>query len=231
MPGLAGTTSTGPLKAGAVGGLLAVGLGAASFGFAVFVYAVPYRKAVRDLKMARGELLAAKAEAAGRDRELTLLRGDLSNAQQAAGDAVANVRSQTNIMRLAMQEQAKTAPPGAIDVRLDARSLQLTMAPDYVFAGGGVQLSEAGAAALKALGRSIGKSASRVIITAPMGKSRVPPELAKDFSSTEGLSAERVRVVVKSLGQAGVAANLLWGVSTGGPTGEAVVGIEVTPSN
>ena len=225
--------SSGPSRSGALGGLLAVGLGAASFGFAVFVYAVPYRKAVRDFKVARGELLAAKAEAAGRERELTLLRTDLSNAQQAAGDAVANVRSQTNIMRLAMQEQAKSAPPGAVDVRLDPRSLQLTLAPDYVFSSGGAALSESGAAALKALGRSIGKSASRVIVTAPMGKARVPVELKNDFPSIEALSAERVRVVVKALSHAGVPGNLLWGVSTSGPSGEkdGSVGVEITPSN
>ncbi|MDX2021427.1 MAG: hypothetical protein SF187_14390 [Deltaproteobacteria bacterium] len=233
LSGPASDTSSGPLKAGALGGLLAVALGAASFGFAVFVYVVPYRKAVRDLKMARGELLAAKAEAAGHERELILLRGDLSNAQQAAGDAVANVRSQTNIMRLAMQEQAKSAPAGAIDLRLEARGLQLTFASEYLFAGGGAQLSEGGVAALKTLGRSIGRSASRVIVTAPLGKTRVPPELAKDFPSSDALSAERVRVVVKALDQAGVGTNLLWGVSTGGPAGDkdATVGIEITPSN
>jgi hypothetical protein len=216
-----------------MGLLVAVALGAAGLGFAVFAYAVPYRKAARDLKMARGELLAARAEASGRERELTLLRGDLSNAQQAAGDAVANVRSQTNMLRLALQEQSKSAPTGSVELVLEARGLQVRLADDYLFESGGAALSETGMTVLKSLGKSIGKNASRVIITAPMGKSKVPPELAASFPTVEELGAERVRVVQKALSQTPVPTEVLWGVSTGGPHGEkdASVDLEITPIN
>lgn len=216
-----------------IGLLVAVALGAAGLGFAVFAYAGPYRKAARDLKMARGELMAARAEASSRERELTLLRGDLSNAQQAAGDAVANVRSQTNMLRLALQEQAKGAPAGSVDLRLEARGLQLRLSDAYLFVAGGAQLSEEGLAALRSLGKSIGKNATRVIITAPMGKTKVPVELAPTFPTPEALSAERVRVVQKALAQTPVPTSILWGVSTGGPTGDkdASVDLEITPLN
>ena len=225
-------SSAGTGKAG-VGMLVAVALGAAGLGFAVFAYVVPYRKAARDLKMARGELMGAKAEAAGRERELSSLRGELSHAQQAAGDVVANVRSQTHVLRLALQEQSKSAPPGSVELQLEPRGLQVRLADSYLFADSGAQLSDTGVAALRALGRSIGNGASRVIITAPMGKATVPAELAAKFASSQALSAERVRAVHKILAQSVVAVGVLWGVSTGGPAGDrdAVVDLEITPSN
>lgn len=227
------STQTNSAPGPTMGLVVAVALGAAGLGFAVFAYAVPYRKAARDLKMARGELLAARAEASGRERELTLLRGDLSHAQQAAGDAVANVRSQTNMLRLALQEQSKSAPSGSVELVLEARGLQIRLSDAYLFQGGGAQLSETGTLVLKSLGKSIGKNASRVIITAPMGKAKVPPELVASFPSAEALGAERVRVVQKTLSQTAVPTDVLWGVSTGGPLGEkdASVDLEITPIN
>ncbi len=213
------------------GQLIAVALAAAGLGFSVFLYVIPYRKALRDLKMARGDLMQEKAEAAGRERELAQLRSDLSDAQRAAGEALVHVRSETAVLRLQLQEQTKTAPPGAVDVQVDARGVMVKLAPPFLFEGGGAALSATGAASLRAMGRAIGKGARRVIVTAPLGHTKVPAEFANSFPKAVEFTAERVKVVVQALSQAGVPVSVVWGVSTGGPNGDkdASIDIEIDP--
>lgn len=213
------------------GQLIAVALAAAGLGFSVFLYAVPYRKALRDLKMARGDLMQEKADAAGRERELAQLRSDLSDAQRAAGDALVRVRSETAVLRLQLQEQTKAVPPGAVDVQVDARGVMVKIAPSFLFEGGGATLSASGAASMRAMGRAIGKGARRVIVTAPLGRMKVPAEFVKSFPKPEDFTAERVKAVVQALSQSGVPAAVVWGVSTGGPDGgkDASIDIEIDP--
>lgn len=232
-PAAAPASSADPGKPGLLAWLplVAVALGAAGLGFAAFAYAVPYRKAQRDLKMARGDLLQARADVAGLERELGQLRVDLAEAQRAAGEALVRVRSETAVLRLQLQEQVKSAPTGSVDVQVDGRGVTVKVAADYAFADGGAALSSDGTALFRAMGRAIGKAANRVTVTAPLGRARLSPEVAKAFAKAEDLVAERVRVVVHALAQAGVPTNVVWGVSTGGPDGgkDASVGIEIAP--
>lgn len=225
------SSSVAARKVSPWGPLVAVALGAAGLGFAMFVYTVPYRRAARDLKMARGDLMQAQAAVAGLEREMTQLKGDLVKAQQAAGEALVRVRSETAVLRLQLQEQVKAAPEGAVDVQVDSRGVMVKLAADFVFEGGGAALSKEGGSALKAMGRAIGKAASRVVVTAPLGRTRLPAEVAQAFAKPEALVAERVRAVVQALSQAGVPSAVIWGVSTGGPDGgkEPSVALEIAP--
>ncbi|MCG5054735.1 MAG: hypothetical protein KA712_17370 [Myxococcales bacterium] len=215
--------------------LIAVALGAAGLGFAMFVYAVPHRKAVRELKVARGVLMQARADAAGREREIVQLRHDLGVAQQAAGDALSRVRSETTVLRSQLQEQMSSAPAGAVNVEVEARGVSVQLADDFLFVAGGDKLSAEGLSSLRVMGHAIGRGAARVLVTAPMGRAGVPDELSDTYTRVEELAAARVKAVVKALEQAGVPEGVVWGVSVGGPqrasngTKDALVNIEISP--
>lgn len=201
-----------------IGTVFALAFGCLGVGFGGVTYLVSYGGAIKELKRKRGELLGAQAEAKGRQLELEQLQKDLE-AQGTSGEEIARDRSELAVISAKVQERTRALGHGTVNVKLGGRGLHVTFSEDAVFDGRGPVLARDSEGLLRSVADAIGKSAGRVLVTAPMGDGDLAAWVTANFPTPEDLSSARVRNVVRVLQKAGVPAGVVWGVSTGGPVG------------
>jgi hypothetical protein len=216
-----------------LGSLVALAAGAAGVGFAAYVLLVPLNKVGRDLKRSQGELMAARADAAGRDKELQQARAALDELEEKSGEAIGRSRSQLASLSAEVESAlAKATLPSPGGVEIAGRRLLVRLDGDGLFDGAGDKLSGDGATLLRDLAKAIAE-AGRVTVTAPMGAGRVPPTLLGTYPKPADLGAARVTAVTTALGKSGPDEQHVWGVTAGGPEGArsepAAIVLEIEP--
>lgn len=192
--------------------LLALALAAMAIGFAGFTYAVPYARAVRELKRKSGELLAERADAAAKRSELTAIKRDL--AAQSGGDVSAEGTWRTDLKVTAATVQQRLAGVGA-KVGIEGRTLRVTFPEDALFDGRGPWFSKQGQSAIDSISQVLAQQAGRILVAAPMGGAKPPRWVADKYPNPGDLAAERVRTTIRALAKANPAQGALWGVTIG----------------
>jgi hypothetical protein len=178
---------------------------AAGLGFGAYVYVVPYSKMERAVggnqSAIADERRAAEAAVAERDR----LKADVEKYKVAAADkATSDAKHKTTIDAL-----AGTLRPGleALGGTLtpDTNALGVSFPSNKLIDANGIDVSDAGMAAIKIIGETAKKEGAKIRIRARSSAAAPPKELRSLFRTAGEMNAVRAARVMSSLEHAGVA--------------------------
>jgi hypothetical protein len=180
-------------------------LAAAGLGFAGYVYIVPYSKMERAVgnnqSAVADERRAAEAAVAERDK----LKADIEKYKAAAADkASADAKQKTTVDAL-----SATLKPGleALGATLaqDGDALGIAFPSAKMIDANGIDVSDAGSAAIKIIAETTKKEGAKIRIRARSSSAAPPKELRSLFHTAGEMNAVRAARVMSSLEKAGVA--------------------------
>jgi flagellar motor protein MotB len=202
--------------------VVGLGLGAAGIGFAGYVYFVPYRHMLIDLKRRSGELRALRTTAEASQKELDRVKVDFAEVQGARNQrltAEGRVRTDLKLMKTELEQRLGGA---GVTVTLEPHKLVAALPEDAVFDARGPVLTRQGQDAIRAVAEVIGDKAARLLVAAPMGGVPLARWVRAQFPTPGDLSAARVGNVLKALARDGAQAqNILAVVGTVAPAADA----------
>ncbi len=206
-------------------------LAAGGVGFAIYVYTVPYRQILTELKRRSGEVRQVKTADSGHRKEIDRLRQDLFDAKGSSQGMGEEGRHRSAMKFLKAQLQDRLKNSGAV-VQAEGKVLRLRFGEDAMFDARGAALSKAGQAALQAMSEVVAVTAARVLVSAPMAGAGVPKWARAEFASPGDLSMARVRNAVRHLTRVGMKPESVVGVIVGGasvPSQSPTLDIDIEP--
>jgi flagellar motor protein MotB len=212
--------------------IAALALAAGGVGFAIYVYTVPYRQLLTELKRRSGEVRQVKTADAGHKKEIDRLRQDLVDAKGQSSQSLGEEgrhRSAMKFLKAQLQDRLKDS--GAV-VQAEGKLLRLRFGEDAMFDARGAVLGKAGQAVLLAMSEVVAAAAVRVLVSAPMAGAGVPKWARAEFASPGDLSMARVRNVVRHLTRVGMKPESVVGVIVGAaavPSQDPTLDIEIEP--
>jgi len=180
-------------------------LAAAGVGFAGYVYIVPYSKMERaagsNQSAIADERRATEAAIAERDK----LKADVEKYRSAAADkASGEAKAKTTIDALATTLKPGLEALGAT-VATDGDSVGVSFPSAKVIDANGIDVSDAGMAAMKIIGETAKRDSAKIRIRARSSSAAPPKELRSLFKTAGEMNAVRAARVMSSLEHAGVA--------------------------
>jgi hypothetical protein len=180
-------------------------LAAAGLGFAGYVYLVPYSKMERAVgsnqSVVADERRAAEVAIAERDK----LKADLAKFNAAAADkAAADAKHKTTIDTLAIALKPGLEALGAT-VTAEPGTLGVSFPGNKMIDANGIDVSDAGMAAIKILAEATKKDSAKIRIRARSSAAAPPKELRSLFRTAGEMNAVRAARVMSSFEHAGVA--------------------------
>jgi hypothetical protein len=179
---------------------------ATGLGFAGYVYVIPYQKMEHAVGIRQTELTSARAAADEATAERDKLKAELSKYVGADKDkAATDSKRKTTADALATGLRPGLEELGAT-VTVDGAVLQISFLASKVIDANGIDVSEAGQAALKILAGAAKKEEAKVRITARTSAALPPKELRNLFHTAGEMRAVRAARVLTALEDAGLPA-------------------------
>ena len=177
---------------------------AAGLGFGAYVYVVPYSKMERAVGSNQSAIADERRAAESANAEREKLKADVEKYKAAAADKTATeAKAKTTLDALT------TLKPG-----LEALGASVTTSPESVgvsfpsaklIDANGIDVSDAGTAAIKIIGETAKKDNAKIRIRARSSAAAPPKELRSLFHTAGEMNAVRAARVMSSLEHAGVA--------------------------
>jgi hypothetical protein len=180
-------------------------LAAAGLGFAAYVYVVPYQKMERAVGSNQSaiadERRAAEAAIVERDK----LKADVTRLKAAVDEkSASDAKRKTTIDTLAIQLKPGLEALGGTVIG-DGGTLDVSFPANKMIDSNGIDVSDAGNAAIKILAEMTKKEGAKVRIRARSSAAAPPKELRSLFRTAGEMNAVRAARVMSSLEHAGVA--------------------------
>lgn len=184
-------------------------LGAAGVGFAGYVYLIPYHKAQSALASHTNQLGAERTAAQEALGERDKVKSDL--AKYVAEDkekAAADAKKKATLAEIGEKLKAPLEELGAT-VSAGETALSISFPSAKAIDPNGIDVSEAGLAALKVLAGGVKGQGARVRVKARASSAPPPRELKALFHSAGEMQAVRAARVMSALEEAGLAPELV----------------------
>jgi hypothetical protein len=179
---------------------------ATGLGFAGYVYAIPYQKMEHAVGTRQAELTSARSAADQAIAERDKLKAQVGKYAGADKDkAETDAKRKTTADALASGLRPGLEELGAT-VTVDGAVLLVNFLAPKVIDANGIDVSEAGQAALKILAGAAKKEAAKVRITARTSSAQPPKELRSLFHTAGEMRAVRAARVMTALEEAGLPA-------------------------
>jgi hypothetical protein len=179
---------------------------ATGLGFAGYVYLIPYQKMEHAVGTRQSELNSARSAADEATAERDKLKAQVSQYTGADKDkAAADAKRKTTADALASGLRPGLEELGAT-VTVDGAVLQVNFLAPKVIDANGIDVSEAGQAALKILAGAAKKEEAKVRIMARTSAAQPPKELRSLFHTAGEMRAVRAARVMTALEDAGLPA-------------------------
>jgi hypothetical protein len=177
---------------------------ATGLGFAGYVYLIPYQKMEHAVGSRQAELTSARNTAEEATAERDKLKAQLGKYMGADKDkAATDAKRRTTADALATGLRPGLEELGAT-VTVDGAVLQVSFLASKVIDANGIDVSEAGQAALKILAGAAKKEEAKVRIQARTSSAQPPKELRSLFHTAGEMRAVRAARVMSALEDAGL---------------------------
>ncbi len=196
-----------PRSGGGWKALLGFAVAFTGLGFAGYVYVIPYQKMHNAVASHQAEIVGAQNAAEAATAERDKLKGDLeryTSADKEKGAAESKRKATADALSLALKTGLEEL--GA-SVTADGAKLSVSFPVDKVIDANGMDVSDAGQAALKILAGAAKKEDAKVRVVARTSSAAPPKELRSLFHTAGEMRTVRAARVMSALEDAGLPAS------------------------